>query len=372
MSADFRILDVNRVLTATLTASSAEVNFPVTNLQLNTRSRVWRTTGTFVIDATNNKLDFNEGGAQITATLANATYTPTTLAAEIKSKMDASVGVGTYTVSYSTTTGKWTISVTGAATFNILWNTGTNTATSVGPSIGFPVSANSTGATTYTGSLVAIHTEESVIVDLGSALTVDSVAVLFDPIDGSTLSASGTLTIQANASSVWTAPSVSQALTIDAQDTVATHFFSSNQSFRFWRLKIVDPTNTAFHIDIPKLVLSDATTLTQLPEAGFTYTREDLSKIEKTDYGHVYADVLPKLRRLSFDYKYLLYSDLESLIDLFNTVGTHTPFCISLDSAEELFDKDRFFIYGRFTKDFGTKHVVTNMFDTSFEFEEVI
>lgn len=374
MSAEFRILDTNLVnsTSVTITESSEDAAYPSTNLQKYSRSRTWRTTGNFVIDSTNNKLDFDEGGSEITATITSATYTPTTLAAEIKTQLDASTGAGTYTVTYSTSTGKWTISVSGAATFNIRWNTGTNTATSIGPTIGFPTAANSTGALTYTGSLVAIHTEEWVVFDFGSATNVDSVAVLFDPIEGATVDLSGALTIQANATNAWTSPSVSQALTIDSDDIVATHFFSSDQSYRYWRLKIVDVNNPNLYVEIPKLILANATVLTQNPEIGFTYSRIDKSKIDKTDYGHVYADELPKLRKMVFDYKNFLYSDLETLINIFNTVGTTRPFAISLDSAEEIFDKDRFFIYGRFAKDFGTKHIINNIFDHGFEFEEVI
>lgn len=374
MSVEFRILNVNLVNTPSvvITKSSEDPAFPVTNLQQFSRSRTWRTTGNFVIDSTNNKLDFDEGGSQITATITSGTYTPTTLATEIKTRLDASVGAGTYTVTYSVSTGKWTISETGAATFNIRWNTGTNTAVSIGPTIGFTTAANSTGALTYTGSLVAIHTEEWVVFDFGSAVVVDSVAILFDPVEGATVDLSGALTIQANASNVWTAPSVSVALTIDSDDVVSTNFFTSDQTFRYWRLKIVDPNNPNLYVEIPKLILANATVLDDNPEIGFSYVRNDQSVLSKTDYGHLYADELPKLRKMTFSYKAFLYSDVETLINIFNTVGTTRPFAISLDSTEAIFDKDRFFVYGHFTKDLSMKHVVNNIFDHDFEFEEVI
>lgn len=85
------------------------------------------------IDATNNKLDFNEGGAELTATLSSSTYTLATLATEIKTQLD-SAGALTYTVTVSDDD-KITISATG--NFSLLPNTGTNRLASILPIIGF-------------------------------------------------------------------------------------------------------------------------------------------------------------------------------------------------------------------------------------------
>jgi len=85
------------------------------------------------IDATNNKLDFNEGGSELTATLSTGTFTLTTLAAEIKTQMD-SAGALTYTVVVSKDD-KITISSTDA--FSLLPTDGSNSNVSILPTIGF-------------------------------------------------------------------------------------------------------------------------------------------------------------------------------------------------------------------------------------------
>src|SRR4051794_23492435 len=126
-----RILDYNLPFqtTVALSASSADTNFPVSNLQSYTRSKVWRSTGNFVIDATNNKIDFVivNAGAQLTATVASGTYTATTLAAAIVTALAAQDGAHTYTCTYSTTTGKWTIATSGSF-LSLLFASGTNSA----------------------------------------------------------------------------------------------------------------------------------------------------------------------------------------------------------------------------------------------------
>ncbi len=110
------------------------------------------------IDGTNNKLDFNIGAGELTATIPSASYpiglTQATVGSLCKAIYDAIVAaeaVGTYTVSYSRTTKLFTITRS-AGTFQLLRNTGTNVANSIWTTIGFTTAANSTGALTYSGS----------------------------------------------------------------------------------------------------------------------------------------------------------------------------------------------------------------------------
>ncbi len=85
--------------------------------------------GHYEIDATNNKIDFKEdAGGELTATLVAAEYADAAaLAAQIKTQMEV-VGAGTYTIAFSATTNRFTITLSGVAvsTFQILWKTGTN------------------------------------------------------------------------------------------------------------------------------------------------------------------------------------------------------------------------------------------------------
>lgn len=103
-----------------------------------------------VIDATNDDLDFDDGGGEENVSIPQKTYKdPHELAAAIESAMDAATG-DDITVTYSDTTGKYTIATDGG-TLSLLWNTGTNTATTIASAIGFSSAANDTGATSYLG-----------------------------------------------------------------------------------------------------------------------------------------------------------------------------------------------------------------------------
>lgn len=102
------------------------------------------------IQAADTKLDFTETGPTVrAATIAAGVYkTPHALAAAIQAAMNA-VATDNYTVTYSDSTGKFTIATDGSL-LSLLWNTGTNTANTIGDKIGFSVAADDTGALTYT------------------------------------------------------------------------------------------------------------------------------------------------------------------------------------------------------------------------------
>ena len=101
-----------------------------------------------VVTGYNDTIDFNEGGAEFTATLTAGDYTGAGLATEIDTQLTEE-GAGSYTISYNRVTSKFTL-VKSAGTFQLLWSSGTNATTSAGDLIGFAVSADDTGALTYT------------------------------------------------------------------------------------------------------------------------------------------------------------------------------------------------------------------------------
>ena len=98
----------------------------------------------------NNKLDWIEGVTTKVATLtASTTYTPTTLAAHIQTIMRAQGDADTTCV-YNSTTRKITIANSTLETFTLKWSTGANADTTCGQTLGFDISADDSGALTYT------------------------------------------------------------------------------------------------------------------------------------------------------------------------------------------------------------------------------
>lgn len=372
----FRVLDWNYAFDPAtgITASSSATGFEVTNLSKHLRSKVWRSSGYFVISSSNKYIDFNEGSGEVNATLTEGSYTPDELATEIKASLEA-VGGDTYTVSYGTSTGKWTISSDGS-TLSLLWNSGTNTANSLASSIGFYGSADSTGSLTYTSDEIAIHTEEFVQFDLGTwgANPIDSFIVFFDKLDGSNLSNSAVVKLQAHQTQDFSSPSVNQTLTYSNDFQTYSHFFSSAQNYRFWRISIIDPQNTDLYVEIPLVVLAYSNqSISQSPEVGFKESIKDTSSAFMSTYGDEYFDVYPNVNMISYQWAHLTEAAKKEFRLIYERVGKVTPITVVLDDQEALFaDVEEHFHYGRISGDYVASQSALTYYNFSLSLVESI
>lgn len=218
----------------------------------------------------NASLDFDEGAGELTATIANGTYsTGDDLAAALTTAMNAVAVTNTYLVTYGALTKTFTIArATGAATLSLLWSSGTNAATSVGTVLGFIVSADDTSATTYESDYPATR------INVRSGIVLDHNAGL-----------GGTFTLQWSNQSEWQAltdPDGSVALTGD--DALRFAYWSTLRQFPFWVLMIEDQHNPDGYSEIGAVFVGDY-------EDGIANTRslsekwEDLSEVEMTGNG---------------------------------------------------------------------------------------
>ena len=354
-----------------ITASSSNVNFPASNVGHSFRSKTWRSTGTFSVAVGTSKIDFKEsgGGAQLTATLSSNTYTPATLATEIKTAMEIA-GAATYTVTYSSTTGLWTIASDGAY-LSLLNNTGTNQATNALKNhCGF-ANSDRTGALTYTGPTISIHSNEGVIFDLVTTEDINSVVLLWPKEDGIQLSASAVVKIQANATNVWSSPSVNQTLTINNTYETYSHYFSTAQSYRYWRVEITDPANANLYVNLGVVVLGMSESIDSA-DNGFKYNLIDKSVISRTDYGNEYIDEYPTIANLELNFEVMDYSDIQILEAAYIANGTRKSIFIALDSAATVYNKDHFSIYGKMESNFDVGHINYNLFKTSLKIRETL
>lgn len=120
---------------------------------------------------TNNAIDFDDGGAEQNVSVTQKVWKdPKDLAEAIATAMNAATS-DTITVTYVDGTGKYTIASDGG-TLNMLWNSGTNTATSIGQQVGFLLAADDTGSVSYVG-------DNAITVGTGALVpTVDSTSPL--------------------------------------------------------------------------------------------------------------------------------------------------------------------------------------------------
>ncbi len=107
------------------------------------------------IDATNNILNFsvNTGGglgSEITATVSAGSYSAESLAEALETAMETADSGTDYSVTYSNTSDSFSITGSDLTELQLLWNTGSDTATTIGSVMGFDTTADDTGSTNYT------------------------------------------------------------------------------------------------------------------------------------------------------------------------------------------------------------------------------
>lgn len=353
----------------TISASSSNAYFPSSNLSSPLRSSRWRSGGHYVVTASNNKIDFEEAsGAQLTATLLPGTYSRAQLLIEIKAALEFT-GANTYSVSFSSTSGRFTISSNGAY-FALLNLSGTNALTNFCYLIlGFSAS-DRTGALSYTGSNIAIHTEEHVTFDIKTTEEVDSVVILWPKDTGVRLSPNAQVFIQANATANFSTPAVSEELTVSDVYDIASHYFTSSHSYRYWRVLVIDPENAYLNVELgtvwigPRIAFRD-------PENGFTPVITDNSEVVRTKYGQKYVDEYPQTMSLEINFSVLDYDIYKILEYAFRQNGVRTPIFITLDETGGVFDKDHFAIYGNLPAEFASEHLVASYFNGSITIEEL-
>jgi hypothetical protein len=216
-------------------------------------------------------------------------------------------------------------------------------------------------------------TSANVVIDLRTTDAIDTFAILFDPMTDVTISDSATVTLQANPTNSWGSPALSTVLSVDNEYPAISHFYTSDQSYRYWRLLLSDATSGASYFEISKIFLGKATQLSQMPEIGFSDRAVDLSRASVTSYGQEYADVYPTRRYLDLDYRLITEADKQTLKDLYLRLGQVTPLLVALDPTETIFENaNEQLIYGFLDNDFKAAQAFTTYFDFSLAIREAM
>jgi hypothetical protein len=113
----------------------------------NGRFTISRDVGPYRVLDTNSRLDFNEGGAELTAELTSGLYTAQSLAAHVQTQL-RDAGAADWNCAYSNTTHQITVSKD-AGTANLLTKTGSHSSSTGWGLLGFNLGDDNTGSLSY-------------------------------------------------------------------------------------------------------------------------------------------------------------------------------------------------------------------------------
>ena len=310
---------------AVVAASSEQSAFPARAVQSPGMATGWRSQiGWTVVADFNDKIDFVEGGSTKAGTVAAGTYATGALyAAAVQTAMNAAAATNTYTVSYSTSTHKFTVArATGGATISIPWITGTNASKCVAGDLGF--TADDTGATSYVGDVATYQSKQYLLLDCGSSQTAAS----FHAFGMTTFGASASVRAQANASDAWTAPSYSAAMNLGT-DMAAVWLTAA--AYRYWRVVISDQQNAAGYVGVRALVIGPTLELSRGVQRGYGRGAQDTSTVIATSGGGLIQSKRVAPISFSLGFRKLKRTEMLALEQVQTEHGVGRPMVISLD-----------------------------------------
>ena len=206
------------------------------------------------------------------------------------------------------------------------------------------------------------NTTATIVFDVGSAVTVTSVAIANHNISSGVT----TLKVQGNATDAWGAPSVDETLTYSSG--IITKQFTGG-SYRYWRINIVDAGNSDGYISLGRVGLYDSFTLPDIsPSVGHTRNSNSVKSIsvsgqsylDKRYFNSIYSVRFPKLS----------HTEKENLISQFETIDIGEPFFCRFDETELDFDT----VYVTFDQDSLSFNLLINSdyYESSFSLTEEV
>jgi hypothetical protein len=153
-----------------------------------------------------------------------------------------------------------------------------------------------------------------------SAVDVDYMLIL-----AHNITSGATIKVQANATDVWTSPSIDTAMTYNADYII--HGFSSTESYRYWRFYVDDSSNPDEYIEIGHLFLGEYLDMPGIDPAS-VIVKNSNSVAEKSVSGQLYADVRLKYKAASFTLPNVTEAQRTEINAFWDTVDIARPFTV--------------------------------------------
>lgn len=358
---------------ATITYSSQySASFPASYARDTVRSHYWKQGGYFNVTSSTLNIYINDGTNR-TALITTTSYaTGALLAAAVQSALNSVSS--SWTCTYSTTTGKFTIARTSGTCVLRLTQT-TNAGWDL---LGFVGTTDRSGsASSFPADEVRMHSSEWYQIDLLSPQSVTSFAMIC-PID-EILEMSSGATVKLKAADVdgnWDSPALSITLTPQSGGVFGFIDDQTTYTYRYWRIEWIDRTNIGTAaLKVSHIYIGDHETFTSTGLAsGFSKQVVDQSKPTYSDDGSVFWRTLPKYRVVgNAEVQLLTQTERNSIEAVLDRLGTVSACYLALDPTLAVTpDYSDSVIFGRFTQRPSMQHVFRSYYSMQFEFREAV
>jgi len=160
-------------------------------------------------------------------------------------------------------------------------------------------------------------TAQTVVINLGSAKAVDTVAVL-----GHNLSGSAAVSVEAHTSDSWGTPALS-AISLTYNAGVILKYLAAAQTFQYWRFTLDDPTNTDGYVEMGRPWLGTYLAIDPSSLDSFTVTKKRSDTVTYGRDRQKYATQGVGWRQFNLSFPRTSGTALTAIQTMYDTVGNH-------------------------------------------------
>jgi hypothetical protein len=319
---------------AAVSASSEQSSHPVTHLRDPQRQKTFRSKVGYTVTEDNRYIDFNRGGVKV-ATIALGNYATQALYSEaVRAALAAADGALTWAIDWNVAAAdKFRIRDAGGAplNFNLLWQSGVNAYRSAGVDLGFDVSADDTGAATYTADRVSYQSRLFIrLNDLASLGSSSAFAYLQHNFPAAMLGQTS-LTLQGNATDAWSAPTLNTVYTLVSGDPF--YKYDAFGSHLWYRLVINNVCDASGFTEVGYVFLGSYFEPAYCIAADLGAQSEPFTSIKDGISGSRFANVQPERDRWSIGWKTLDPTERVIPDQFFLLQPVGVPFFFDFDPA---------------------------------------
>jgi len=208
---------------------------------------------------------------------------------------------------------------------------------------------------------------DNVVFDLGSIEPVDYLAIADNWQSGFGVS---TITVEANATDSWGAPSFSTTLTFSSTFGVGLKSITE-QSYRYWRFVV---TSTLGYCELSNIFIGKAVDITTNGvDYNWSYLNADLKKVSTSRYGQEFIDDMGQRKELNgLSMKVVDTTELDQFFEVFDERRTIKPFFIDFADENNVIsnDSNRFSGIYKFKNEPEITNVSSGFWNTTFSLKE--
>jgi hypothetical protein len=270
----------------------------------------------------NNKINFKESGANLTATIPSNNYNGLTLATAVATAMN-SAGTLAYTANYNESSALFTIGAN--ANFTLQWANGANAANSAANLMGYDATNDDTGNNSFMGDYRRIHSSEFVRLNIGSIQTVNFVGILNHTISANAVAylySSNNSNLAGNDSDILTPLNSGNHFV----------FLAANRTHQYFQINIWDADNPSSYVQMGPIILGKYWQPNYTFAKDYTKGKVDDSLIEESHALVEYGQVRPRRKTWSLPFPMgLTQTDADEIVTFFDTVGLVYGFVVCFD-----------------------------------------